>query len=78
MKVLLYIALYIVVGFVLAILMSRYITKERGYSIHTFDDIDDDEQGLIIGALLLWPFMIIILGIYFVLNLIVIITNRGD
>lgn len=77
MKVLLYVALYIVIGFVLAILISRVITNDRGYSVHSFGDLDDDEQSLIACTFIIWPVMIVFFAIYFVLNYITIITNRG-
>ena len=73
-----YIAVYIAVGFIFAIIVSRVVAKDRGYPIHSFFDLKDDEQGIIACAFVLWPLMALIFAIALVLELIVIITNRED
>lgn len=78
MKILLYIMLYLVIGFVFAIMASKYTTKERGYPIHDFLDLDDDDQSLVIVSFLLWPVILLVASVFAVCKLIVAIANPKE
>lgn len=78
MSTLMWVVLYFVVGIVMAIIASRSLRIDRGYSVRDFDDLDEDEQGLIMAFIFLWPIMIFFFAIYAILNGITKITNRKD
>ena len=78
MKIALWIILYFVVGIIVTAIVSKNFRKVRGYSIRDFDDLDDDEQGIMIATALVWPIMICLFAIYVILDGITKITNRKD
>lgn len=75
MKILLYIMLYLVVGFIFAIMASKYATKQRGYPIHDFLDLDDDDQSIVIVSFLLWPVILLVASVFAICKCIVAIAN---
>lgn len=77
MKVLLYIAAYLAVGFVFAVIGLRVSSKDRGYSVDHFLDLDDDEQTFVIVSFLAWPIVIIVFIVALIFHLITKIANLG-
>lgn len=78
MKILLYITAYLTVGFIFAIMASKYATKERGYPIHDFLDLDDDDQSFIVGSFFLWPVILLVASVFTICKIIVAITNPKE
>lgn len=78
MKIVIWATLYLVIGMVVAIGVSKYFRKVRGYSVRKFDDLKSEEQAAMRVAIFLWPIAILISILQLILDIITKIANRKD